>query len=433
MEQHLPTEISVDKNGVLRTVEGATSLNGALMDWGAFPFSGGALTAHLKTDPISKEAIGVSYASAGQPSARVSTLSGDGTVQRTLAVPLRDASAQVMIHDTAITCSPSSGGGWVVILDLPLTIRPARMLRDKFPVEYEPTHGARIGLLPRSCTRSEDAAASTVWINVEPCVVLHTVNAYERAEDGMVILTALRSLPTTPESFIAAYSSAFLYEWVLDPSTGVCVSERILSARPLEFPAIDPRLVGQQTKFAYGITPRTAGAGPGGLPNRFGPPGEGILIDGVAKFDLTTGEQVASWTTDAGYWITSEPTFVPKLGSTAGDGDAGYIFVFCTAVEPADGTPLTGAERAGEKCVVLHRAPGLVVVDLVQLPLELVEPRLQARPVLVDLALRLEQRVRHLLLQAPHAVADVLLHLREPFAPHPGPEMPGKDRGCIGV
>ena len=225
MEQHLPTEISVDKNGVLRTVEGATSLNGALMDWGAFPFSGGALTAHLKTDPISKEAIGVSYASAGQPSARVSTLSGDGTVQRTLAVPLRDASAQVMIHDTAITCSPSSsGGGWVVILDLPLTIRPARMLRDKFPVEYEPTHGARIGLLPRSCTRSEDAAASTVWINVEPCVVLHTVNAYERAEDGMVILTALRSLPTTPESFIAAYSSAFLYEWVLDPSTGVCVS-----------------------------------------------------------------------------------------------------------------------------------------------------------------------------------------------------------------
>ena len=83
MEQHLPTEISVDKNGVFRTVEGATSLNGALMDWGAFPFSGGALTAHLKTDPISKEAIGVSYASAGQPSARVSTLSGDGIVQRT--------------------------------------------------------------------------------------------------------------------------------------------------------------------------------------------------------------------------------------------------------------------------------------------------------------------------------------------------------------
>ena len=125
----------------------------------------------------------------------------------------------------------------------------------------------------------------------------------------------------------------------------------------MEFPAIDPRLVGQQTKFAYGITPRTAGAGPGGLPNRFGPPGEGILIDGVAKFDLTTGEQVASWTTDAGYWITSEPTFVPKLGSTAGDGDAGYIFVFCTAVEPADGTPLTGAERGD------GRASRLIVLD----------------------------------------------------------------------
>ena len=93
----------------------------------------------------------------------------------------------------------------------------------------------------------------------------------ERAEDGMVLLLPRCALlPTTPESFIAMRTRRRSYTSGSDPSTGVCVSERILSARPLEFPAIDPRLVGQQTKFAYGITPRTAGAsaGPTGSAHR---------------------------------------------------------------------------------------------------------------------------------------------------------------------
>ena len=362
MEQHLPCELRVSRGGAIRTVQAVQDLGGKLIDWGAFPFSGGALTAHLKRDPISRQAVGVSYASAGDPSARVSMIAADGTVTRILAVPLRDASAQVMIHDTAITRGArdaSKGGdncGWVVLLDLPLTVRPARMLRDKFPVEYEPSHGARIGLMPRSCAKSAEAAERTVWVDVEPCVVLHTMNAYEES-DGTVVLTALRSLPTTPESFIASYSTAYLYQWVIDPHSGVCISERCLSSRPLEFPALDPRLVGLKARYGYAITPCTAGG-----PNRFGPPGEGILINGVAKLDLQSGEQVAAWTTPDGWWVVSEPTFVPKTGASAvGDGDAGYLLFFCMQVEHANGEPLPDSERGD------GRASRLYVLDAAQL------------------------------------------------------------------
>ena len=47
---------------------------------------------------------------------------------------------------------------------------------------------------------------------------------------------------------------------------------------PLEFPALDGRLTGHDAAYAYAITPATIGG-----PNRFGPPYEGILIDGVVK------------------------------------------------------------------------------------------------------------------------------------------------------
>ena len=57
---------------------------------------------------------------------------------------------------------------------------------------------------------------------------------HEDRATGLVTLTGLRSLPSDPSSFIASYTSAFLYEWTLDPKTGQCVSERYLSATPAE-------------------------------------------------------------------------------------------------------------------------------------------------------------------------------------------------------
>ena len=131
-------------------------------------------------------------------------------------------------------------------------------------------------------------SAEALWFDVEPCVVLHTLNAHESDDGATVTLTALRSKPSGDASFIEAYSSAFLHRWVLDVASGKCVREETISDTPLEFPALDGRLVGRDAKYGYAITPCTIGG-----PNRYGPPFEGILIDGVVKLDLHTGATAA--------------------------------------------------------------------------------------------------------------------------------------------
>jgi len=116
--------------------------------------------------------------------------------------------------------------------DVPHQVRPRRLLLDRFPVAYEPKAGCRIGLVPRAVLSGPEArgaadggavsgASEVVWAAVDPCVVLHTVNAHER-DDGLVCVTALRSEPATPSSFIEAYSAAFLHRWLVDPRTGKC-------------------------------------------------------------------------------------------------------------------------------------------------------------------------------------------------------------------
>ena len=329
MEQCLPSEVQVRSDASVVTLGAGCSFDGQLVDLARHPFAGGALTAHLKKDPATSELIGVTYPSSGEPGARVTTICPDGSLASDVMVPLK-SNVQSMIHDCAITPR------YTLLLDLPMTVRPKRMLSDKFPVEYEPEAGGRIGLCPRNemdAVSVEDATAApwkisaeALWFDVEPCVVLHTLNAHESDDGATVTLTALRSKPSGDASFIEAYSSAFLHRWVLDVASGKCVREETISDTPLEFPALDGRLVGRDAKYGYAITPCTIGG-----PNRYGPPFEGILIDGVVKLDLHTGATAAKWTAPAGFYLVSEPSFVPRIGSEAGDGDEGYLLVFVSA------------------------------------------------------------------------------------------------------
>ena len=261
MEQCRPTEFAVDADGRLETVEAGSTLG--WIDAAAHPLSGGALTAHLHADAGTGETIGVTYSSTSQPFGRVDVVdSATGALKKTVGVEMR---APVMLHDSALTAGPD---GFVVIFDLPLTVRPRRMLLDRFPVEYEAAHGGQLGLVKRS-------TGDVVWCPVETGIVLHAVNAVERS-DGAVVVTALRSVPATPTSFIEAYAlpvsptcrkigskktrarrytPAFLYEWVLDVENAECVRERYLSATPCEFPCVDPRCVGADATYAS-ATPR---------------------------------------------------------------------------------------------------------------------------------------------------------------------------------
>lgn len=102
MEQCLPSELEVRRDGSIATLHAGVDFGGRLADFSRHPFAGGALTAHLKTDAVTGERIGVTYPSAGAPGARVTTFGSDGALASDAMVPLR-GEAQPMIHDCAIT------------------------------------------------------------------------------------------------------------------------------------------------------------------------------------------------------------------------------------------------------------------------------------------------------------------------------------------
>ncbi|MBL7466263.1 carotenoid oxygenase family protein, partial [Escherichia coli] len=73
------------------------------------------------------------------------------------------------IHDCAITAR------FVVVLDLPVTFSLETAMQGRgFPYRWNPEHRARIGLLPRGGRGDE-----TIWIEIDPCYIFHTLNAHD--------------------------------------------------------------------------------------------------------------------------------------------------------------------------------------------------------------------------------------------------------------
>ena len=323
MEQCPPSEIKVGKRGGVRTVESFARLDGAVPPG---PITGGSFGAHGRTEPRTGERVHVSYQSNSRPYVRVDTFAEDWQLVSSIGV---DTPCPVMVHDLALTRS------YAVILDFPLTIRPRRFLSNQFPVEYEPQNGARIGLTPRGVGRERDDA-TTRWFDVENGVVLHAANAYERDEDGRVIVHAFKSVPDGSSSYILDYTPAYLHEWVLDPHTGETVSERCLNPDVLvEFPNCEDGAAGARTACAYGLVT----TGIGGPLVQFSTPDTAVLLDGVVSLALeddavpgcAKGDVVGRFDLPHGWHFVSEPTVVTKMG-----GDGRYVLLIATFVPPAD-------------------------------------------------------------------------------------------------
>lgn len=201
MEQSRPSELRVSQDGRVRTIAADSSLDGAITP---VPVLGGALSAHSRIDPSNGDLVTVSYSTATAPYLRLDVFGGvDGSLKISRGI---DTPAPIMVHDCAITQSHA------ILLDLPMTVRLERTLMDRFPVEYEPSAGARIGITDRLFSGKAHSRLSpeVQWAAVKPCVVLHTANAFEEhvgppsSSRLRVTLTALRSQPQSPQSYICS-------------------------------------------------------------------------------------------------------------------------------------------------------------------------------------------------------------------------------------
>jgi carotenoid cleavage dioxygenase len=197
----------------------------------------GSFTAHPHVDPLTGEMHGICY-DAGNPAAiRYVVVTPEGKARREVEIPVEHGP---MIHDCAITRR------FAIILDLPVTFSlEAAMAGHNFPYRWNPSHAARIGLLPR-----EGAAADVIWCPVDPCYVFHVANAYD-APDGRVILdvvvheTMFSASPSGPDS-----KRSGLERWTIDPETRA-VERRTIDPTPQEFPRPDERRFGLPYRYAY--------------------------------------------------------------------------------------------------------------------------------------------------------------------------------------
>ena len=229
-----------------------------------FPFC-----AHPKIDPKTGEMMFFGYQPLTKPYVQYGIVSPEGDIVKTMPI---DIPSPISMHDFAIT------ENYTIFLDMPLALKPMRVLQGKIPLVFERNKPSRFGIIPRH-------GGEMRWFNVPSCMVYHVVNAYE--ESNEVILVAYRMdwtqlfIPDRENPLNFASTDGLLekiepeitkfYRWRFNLSTGQ-VKEEMLDDEVCEFPRINDNLVGRKMRYVY------SGIGASYM--------ERPLFDGVKKYDL---------------------------------------------------------------------------------------------------------------------------------------------------
>jgi carotenoid cleavage dioxygenase len=174
---------------------------------------------------------------------------------------------------------------------------------DVFPFRWDPSYGARIGVLPLG------ADGSTVqWSEIDPCYVFHGVNAFRSGSE--VVVDVCRHASMFDGGTLG--SDLSLRRWTVNTDTGRA-SEAVVDERSdMELPSRDTRRTGREHRYGYFVQNRPAEAT--------------VDMGGVIKHDYRTGERRA-WdpgpTQHSGEWLfVADPT---------GDGeDEGWLLSYVT-------------------------------------------------------------------------------------------------------
>jgi carotenoid cleavage dioxygenase-like enzyme len=257
-----------------------------------------SMTAHPKIDPVTGEMLMFAYWFE-PPFVTFHQVDASGALIRSEPITLKGGS--VMMHDFQVTETK------VVFMDLPIVFDLAAAIGgSSFPFKWDGTNGARIGVMPRS-----GGSADVKWIDVDPCFIFHTLNAYDD-EDGNVVLEACRM----PELWVAGPDGfdAFpqLHRYTIDPVLGTAKLER-LDDRLIEFPQLDRRKSGRKNRYGYGLWL----ADPKGEQHPVG-------VNGILKFDRQL-DTTSFHATHPAVQV-DEAIFVPA--SAAAGEDEGWLLTY---------------------------------------------------------------------------------------------------------
>lgn len=223
----------------------------------------GSFTAHPHRDPETGDLHAICYEATEPDKIRYVVVDPVGAVRRQVTVAVKHGPS---IHDCAVT------GRYAIILDLPVTFSMGALIGGhSFPYRWNGSHQARIGLLPR-----DGGAEDVIWIDVPPCYIFHTANAFD-LPDGRVVMDAVVYDRVFTESSGGPDALPRGFErWTIDPKART-VETRTIDATPQEFPRPDERRTARPYRYAYAL----------GLPGTVDP--QFVNATHVLKHDLETG------------------------------------------------------------------------------------------------------------------------------------------------
>jgi carotenoid cleavage dioxygenase len=197
-----------------------------------------SMTAHPKLDPVTGEMLMFAYGFSASDFLTYHHVDAGGALTRSEPITLP---AGVMMHDFQATATK------IVFMDLPIVFDFAMAIAGSaFPFKWDAKNGARLGIMPR-----DGGNADVTWIDIDPCFIFHTMNAYDDA-NGNVILEACRY----PELWVDGPDGfdAFpkLHRYTIDPKAKTAKLEP-LDDRLLEFPQLDRRKMGRENRYGYAL------------------------------------------------------------------------------------------------------------------------------------------------------------------------------------
>lgn len=270
---------------------------------GVFDFDGKLttpMTAHPKLDPSTGEMLMFGY-SWTEPYLTYHLVDASGALVRSEAI---DIPGPAMMHNFAVTESK------VIFMDLPIIFQlDLAIAGADFPFLWDDEYGARMGVMPRGGGNDD-----VRWYDIDPCYVFHLNNAYD--DGDAVVLEGARHAELWRNGANDFNSQPQLHRWRMDPATNSATEEQ-LDDLTIEFPQVDPRLVGKPYRYGYALRYDTSPAAESGddAPN---------TPSAIVKYDM---RDASSAVIEFGEGqVPDERIFIPA--SDGGAEDEGYLVGF---------------------------------------------------------------------------------------------------------
>ncbi|MDH3200130.1 MAG: carotenoid oxygenase family protein [Myxococcales bacterium] len=211
-----------------------------LSTMGLFDFDGGltqSFTAHPKIDPATGYLHFFGYWFLGEDLLLYHVADDNGELISTERVPVGQTT---MIHSFAITEQDAVFWEAPVLFDIDAAIGG-----EAVPFRWDPSYGARIGVMPLG-----GPVGDIRWVEVDPFYVFHEVNAYRSGDDVIV------DVCWHPDMFNGAdlgdSSGGAVKRWRINTAgTELTYSEEVVADRLFELASHDRRFTGRQHRHGW--------------------------------------------------------------------------------------------------------------------------------------------------------------------------------------